>query len=104
MGASWGAPVICGVNWAFARSIVAIWGISLAMTACCAWGVPGTDAFTFSFGLSSGIAAKSGGRSAPATYSHGPDRYTPRNQRPATRTYVFWSFRYRNTLPVVFFT
>ena len=44
------------------------------MTASFACGVPGTDAFTFSFGLSSAIAAKSGRQVAPATYSQGPAR------------------------------
>src|SRR5262245_10245157 len=72
------------------------------MTASCACAVPGTDALTFSLGLSSGIFAKSGGSSVPGTYSQGPARYAPRNQRPVTSTYVFWSFRYRNTFPVVF--
>src|SRR5215813_309682 len=83
MGRTSGAPSMTGANCARARSIVAIWGISLAITASCAWSVPGTDAFTFSFGLVSGMRAKSGGRFAPATYSHGPAMYAPRNQRPA---------------------
>jgi hypothetical protein len=53
---------ICAV-----RCTVAVCGIELATTASCACGVPGTDAFTFSIGLSSGIFAKSAGRLEAAT-------------------------------------
>jgi hypothetical protein len=74
------------------------------MAAASACGVPGNDAFTFSFGLSSGIFAKSGGRSFPGTNFHGPDRPGAENHRPVTRTYVRWSFRSLNTFAVVFFT
>ena len=81
-----GAPSICDVNWALARSTVAVCGTPLAMSASCACGVPGTEAFTFSLGLSSGIWAKSGGSSAPAMYSPGPGQLRAGNQRPATRT------------------
>src|SRR5262245_13564625 len=85
-GFSSGAPVITGVKVALARSTTAVCGISLAMRASCACGVPGTEAFTFSLGLSSGIWAKSGGRLVPATYCHGPEKPGARNQRPVTRT------------------
>src|SRR5215510_3245528 len=81
-----GVPLITGVNFALTREIVAVCGISLAMTACCAWGVPGIAAFTFSFGLSSGILPKSGGKLVPGTYCHGPDKSGARNQRPVTST------------------
>src|SRR5690349_7472812 len=54
------------------RCTVAVCGIELATTASCACGVPGTEAFTFSTGLSSGIFLKSGGRLEAATQVHGP--------------------------------
>src|SRR5215510_1829366 len=85
-GCSSGAPEMTGVKVAVARSMVAVCGIALAMMASCACGVPGTEAFTFSFGLSSGIWAKAGGRLVPATYCHGPEKPGARNQRPVTRT------------------
>ena len=68
IGFNWGGPSYFGVgSFASARLIAAVSGRLLAITASCAWGVPGTDAFTFSLGLSSGIFAKSGGRSLPGT-------------------------------------
>src|SRR5579862_9187156 len=83
--------LICGVPsiviglaiWA-ERCTVAVCGIELATTASCACGVPGTDAFTFSIGLSSGIFAKSGGRLDAGTYVHGPAVEGALNQRPET--------------------
>jgi hypothetical protein len=83
---------------------VAVSGISLAITASSACGVPGIAAFTFSFGLSSGIVKNVGGRSLAGTYRQGPVRPGARNQRPVTSTYVFWLSRSMNTFPVVFFT
>src|SRR5262249_62332120 len=81
-----GAPLITGENFALTRETVAVCGISLAMTACCAWGVPGIAAFTFSFGLSSGILPKSGGKLVPGAYCPGPDKSGARHQRPVTAT------------------
>ena len=66
--------------------MVAICGISAAMAASCACGVPGTEAFTFSFGLVSGMSAKSTGRSVPGSQDHGPVSCEARNQRPVTST------------------
>src|SRR4029077_8603511 len=63
-----GAPLITCVNVALARYTVAVSGIWFAMTASCACAVVGMAAFTFSFGLSSGILKKSGGRLVPGTY------------------------------------
>src|SRR4029450_1175949 len=93
-----GAPLITGVNLALVRSTVAVCGISLAMTVSCACAVAGIEAFTFSFGLSSGILKKSDGKLLPGTYCHGPAESGARNQRPVTRTYVFLSFKSLNTL------
>lgn len=45
----------------------AVCGTVAAMAASCACGVPATDAFAFSFGLSSGILAKSSGSAFAAT-------------------------------------
>src|SRR5215469_13032192 len=81
-----GAPLMTGVNVALVRDTDAVSGIWFAMTASCACAVPGIDAFTFSFGLSSGIFEKSGGRSLAATYCHGPVNAGARNQRPVTST------------------
>ncbi len=86
IGFSRGAPSIFGWNCAFARSILAVCGISAAMAPSSAWGVPGTEAFTFSFGLSSGMRAKSTGRSLPGTYCQGPVKPVALNQRPVTST------------------
>ena len=74
------------------------------MTASWACEVPGTEALTFSIGLSSGIFAKSGGRLAEATNCHGPAVSGALNQRPAIRTYVFWLSMSLKTRPVVFVT
>ena len=49
----------CAVRWT-----VAVCGIEAATTASFACCVPGTEAFAFSIGLSSGIFAKSAGRLA----------------------------------------
>jgi hypothetical protein len=64
-----GSPSIVGAGSSVvpARSTVAVCGIELAIAASCACGVPGTEAFTFSTGLESGILAKSAGSSRPAT-------------------------------------
>jgi hypothetical protein len=68
IGAGFGAPSKTGgVIVAPLRWTVAVWGTPLAMRASRARGVPGTDAFTFSLGLSSGIQAKSAGSSRPGT-------------------------------------
>ena len=66
--------------------------------------MPGTDAFTFSIGLSSGIFAKSGGRLEAGTYVHGPAVEGALNQRPEIRTYVFWLSMSLKTRPVVLVT
>src|ERR1700675_4502067 len=71
----------CAVRWT-----VAVCGTLLSMTASCACVVPGTEAFTFSIGLSSGIFAKSGGRLAGGTYVQGPAVDAALNQRPAMST------------------
>jgi hypothetical protein len=68
------------------RSTLTVLGMLLAMTASCAWTVPGTDAFAFSWGLSSGMFAKSPGRLVPGTWSHGPAKDAARNQRPEINT------------------
>src|SRR5262245_31946348 len=103
MGLSWGGPSYFGVSsLALLFLMAAVSGRLFAITASPAWGVPGTDAFTFSLGLSSGIFAKSGGRSLPGTKAHGPARASARNQRPVTSTYVRWSPRCLKTWPVVF--
>ena len=39
--------------------------MALAMAASTAWGVPSTEAFTFSWGLSSGMSEKVFGKAAP---------------------------------------
>ena len=103
IGLSWGGPSYFGVaSFASLTLIAAVSGRLFAITASCACGVPGTEAFTFSFGLSSGIFAKSAGRSAPDTNVQGPARESARNQRPVTSTYVRWSPRCLKTWPVVF--
>src|SRR5262245_31616808 len=103
IGFSWGGPSYVGVlSFASLTLIAAVSGRLFAITASCACGVPGTDAFTFSLGLSSGIFAKSGGRSLPGTNVQGPARASARNHRPATSTYVRWSARCLKTWPVVF--
>src|SRR6185436_8471800 len=84
------------------RCTVAVCGMDAATTASFACCVPGTDAFAFSIGLSSGILAKSGGRLAWGTYVHGPDVSGALNHRPAMRTYVFWLSMSLNTRPDVF--
>src|SRR5215471_1460407 len=86
------------------RCTVAVCGIEFATTASFACGVPGTEALTFSTGLSSGIFAKSGGRLAFATYCQGPAVEGAENQRPEMRTYVFWLSMSLNTRPVVLVT
>src|SRR5262245_39346733 len=67
-GIGWrsGFPSMFGVNWTLLGLTWAICGIWLAITASCACGVPGTEARTFSLGLSSGILANSGGRASGA--------------------------------------
>ncbi len=55
------------------------------MSASAACGVAGTEAFTFSFGLSSGILPKLAGSFPPGTYSHGPFSDDALNQRPEIR-------------------
>src|SRR5262245_37685617 len=87
-GCSSGAPEMTGVKVAVARSTVAVCGISLAMMASCACGVPGTEALTFSFRLSSVIWAKAGGRLVPATYCHGRGNPAARTRRPSTGSKV----------------
>ena len=68
----------------------AVWGMLFATTASCACCVPGTDALTFSIGLSSGIDAKSFGSWSLATKPHGPFRLDgPSNQRPVINAYAF---------------
>src|SRR5262249_29533615 len=87
MGLSWGGPSYFGVSsFVLLFLIAAVSGRLFAITASWAWAVPGTDAFTFSLGLSSGIFAKSGGRFLPGTKVHGPAGVSARNQRPVTST------------------
>jgi hypothetical protein len=78
--------LISGLNVAFCRSTSADSAIWSEMIASCAWVVPGIDALTFSFGLSSGINWKSEGRLFALTYCHGPVSPGAENQRPVTRT------------------
>ena len=59
-------------------------GTEASRTASLASWVPGTAVLTWAAGLSSGIRAKSAGRSLLAGV-HGPSRPGARNQRPATR-------------------
>ena len=68
------------------RLIVAVCGISLAITASRACGVPGTDASTSPFGWLSGMRAKSGGSRSPLTNCQGPCSDGARNQRPESST------------------
>src|SRR5262250_1880044 len=100
-----GAPSIL-TGWGLVVETVtaAVCGMLLASTASCACVVPGTDAFTFSMGLSSGIEAKSCGRAPNATYVHGPSGPGALNHRPERFTYVFWSAIDLKTRPVVFLT
>ena len=87
IGTSFGSPSIFGGSiFASATFTSAICGITLAMRASFACGVPATAAFTFSFGLSSGIFAKSSGSASFATYSHDPSKVVARNHRPETST------------------
>src|SRR5712664_3012411 len=84
-GSRIGAPVTTGVKRALARATVAWVGSWAAISVSCDCAVPGTEAFTFSFGLVSAINAKSTGRSLPGTCFQGPARSGARNQRPVTR-------------------
>ena len=89
IAASFGSPSNSGgVIVVSLTSTFAVWGIWSAMRDSAACDVPGTDALTFSFGLSSGMFAKSAGSARPETYSHGPLSEGPRYQRPEIRIYV----------------
>src|SRR5262245_56851406 len=80
---------------AVARSTSAVCGICVAMIASFDCIVPGSDAFTFSLGLPSGISPKAGGRSLAATWAQGPFNPGATNQRPLTSTYTRWVFMSR---------
>ena len=83
IGASFTSPSNFGGSIFVALTLTsAVCGIAFAISASFACGVPATAAFTFSFGLSSGIFAKSLGSAPLATYSHGPSLAAARNQRP----------------------
>ena len=71
---------------ALARSTCAVCGICVAISASFACAVPGIDAFTFSFGLSSGIFMNPAGKSLAATYCQGPLKFGALNHRPLTST------------------
>src|SRR5215469_10700462 len=86
IGTNIGSPSYWTVTLASERVMVAVWGIELAMSASLASGVPGTDASTVALGLSTGILAKSGGSSFPATKVQGPANEVLLNQRPEIRT------------------
>src|SRR5262245_40297228 len=102
IGSTLGSPSNAGVNVAVLRFTIAVCGMLLATIASSACSVPGTDAFTFSTGLSSGIFRKSSGSLSPGTYAHGPVSVDgPANQRPATSTYAFWLPASTNTRPLV---
>ena len=75
-----------GVSEVPATLTAAVCGTVAAIAASRACEVPATEAFTFSFGLSSGIRANSGGRALAGTNCHGPAVEFERNQRPAIRT------------------
>src|SRR5262245_7005758 len=78
-----GAPsILTGCGFVVATVTAAVCGMLFATTASCACCVPGTDALTFSMGLSSGIDAKSFGRASNATYAHGPSGPGAENHRP----------------------
>ena len=87
IGASFTSPSNFGASifaWLILTS--AVCGMALAISASFACGVPATAAFTFSFGLSSGIAAKSFGSASLATNSQGPSKDAARKKRPDTST------------------
>src|SRR5262245_12246657 len=87
IGVSTGSPSYLGAGGLTLEvSTWAVWGTLLAIIASWAWTVPGTEALTFSLGLSSGIFAKSPGSSLPGTYCHGPCVVVAANHRPAMST------------------
>src|ERR1700690_1793797 len=63
-------------------------GIEAAMAASLACAVPGTDALTFSFALSTEMCEKSAGRALAAPDSQSPAADEARNQRPAISAYI----------------
>ena len=82
-----GCPsTVTAVGLTFAISTAEVCGMLFETTASCACCVPGTDAFTFSIGLSSGIDAKSFDRPSNGTYCQGPSRPGALNHRPETST------------------
>jgi hypothetical protein len=82
-----GAPsIFTGCGFVSETLTAAVCGIEFATAASCACWVPGTDALTFSMGLSSGIAAKSFGRASNGTQVHGPSGPGAENHRPERLT------------------
>src|SRR5512139_3332637 len=87
IGRHCGAPSKLGVNFGpLLRGTVAVCGIELAISACCACGVPATDGSTAPASDCGGMPAKSRGSASLATYVHGPASPGARNQRPASST------------------
>src|SRR5262245_29621894 len=81
------APSITGgAILASLRLTAAVCGMLFAISASSACGVPATEALTFSFGLSSGMLAKSAGRPSLGTLCQDPPRFGERNQRPESST------------------
>jgi hypothetical protein len=87
MALSCGSPSNCGAVIFTALFLIAeVCGMVAAMAASLACGVPATDALTFSFGLSSGMLAKSAGSLSAGVNVHGPFMSVARNQRPEIST------------------
>ncbi len=84
IGANFGAPSNVTTIVVFDGSTVAVRGIDAISRASSACAVPGTEARTFAFGLSTGIFAKSAG-SVLVAAAHGPAKPGEANQRPASR-------------------
>src|SRR5262245_9274076 len=83
-----GAPSKLGVKVGpFAREMLAVCGIELAINASSAWGVPATEPRTTDAGVPlGGICLKAAGRAVLATKVHGPLSPGARYQRPEIST------------------
>src|SRR5262245_14429279 len=89
IGSSLGSPSMLGCGFMLVeRFTVAVCGTAFAIRASWDCRVPGTDAFTFSTGLESGIPATSLGSSVAMMNVQGPFSDGPRYQRPEMSTYV----------------
>src|ERR1051326_1070368 len=88
IGRKSGAPSICGFCIFVSRGTFVLSGMAFASNASVACCVPGMLAFTFSFGLLSGILAKSDASWLAGTNRHGPSSDGARYQRPEINTYV----------------